>query len=38
MSSTIIHSILNPILTWNWRWCHCNCWSEKIEFPWCNWV
>jgi len=38
MSSTIIHSILNPILTWNWRWWHCNYWSKKIEFPWCNWV
>jgi len=25
MPSTIIHTILNPILTWNWRWwCHCN--------------
>jgi len=25
MSSTIIHIILNPILTWNWRWWyHCN--------------
>jgi len=27
MSSTIIHTILNPILTWNWNWrwwCHCN--------------
>jgi len=33
MSSTIIHSILNQILTWNWRWCHCSYWSEKIEFP-----
>jgi len=26
MPSTIIHTILNPILTWNWRWCHCNYW------------
>jgi len=33
MSSTIIYSILNQILIWNWRWCHCNHWSEKIEFP-----
>jgi len=25
MPSTIIHIILNPILTRNWRWwCHCN--------------
>jgi len=29
MSSTIIHSILNQILTWNWRWCHCNYWSRE---------
>jgi len=30
MSSTIIHLILNQILTWNWRWCHCSYWSKKI--------